>query len=575
MPKRILFAAGCEPTAVYRIMLEARALASRYSVDLQGLRIGDAPPPPLDEANLSIGRAPLAPLRRAMPAAIYHYTRYCVRKRKIANLFWLLVALLFGPLLALPILLVLSPVIAFVVAKTLPRAAKRLLRATKGLVRRAILSLRRAIYAWVGIAINQIAKHFIAHETLKFSGAAENGNGETTAIGASVEAVIAKAAQARETIESIPESMPFAFPAPVRATELTAEELIPLEKRLAQFAFEFHRATDDSLSRTGGAFQTFALLRMFLNRSLSHFNYWCKSDSHPDAVHVKDLDTLLFGYLVSTLTGAKLVYNFYEYFPVMSVKMPLWGSTLAVLYEHFLIKRATQIIAVNDSMGHFVRKTHRLDLPIHSIPNVDPTPQLDSGPDSHVRSPVRFIYQGLMAPQRGLEELIIAFQEVDESKAVLYVRGPENKYANYCKLLAKVCGCYDRSVVFTDPIIGRETFADSLDALQHFDVGFCAYHSHNRNYLMSCPRKLSHYTHAGLMILSSEIPFAMDLLQESNCGMTFDIYDKESIQSAVGRCIDDPDWVEQCKKNALVYAKEHYNWDHYQQKLLAIYDETL
>ena len=329
----------------------------------------------------------------------------------------------------------------------------------------------------------------------------------------------------------------------------------------------------------------FCRLRNFIQtnflRASSLYMAWRETPVAPAAVHVKDFEALPFGVALKWLTGAKLVYNCYENYASQIEGITRTGAWLLRAIERPFIRHADEVITVTPYMAGFIRDQHDLAR-VHWIPNVDPLPR-DVPADFLVRNPdsqisrlagdrLRFIYQGGIAPARGVELLIRAWRHVDAEGAALFIRAPENQFLSSCQDMADVLGLTGRSIYFLPPIRERkETLETSMGVLRDIDVGCITYLRTVKNNVYACPRKLSHYLHAGKMILANDLNFVRHIIDEADCGLLYDARREETIAAAVNRCIADPGIVRKKSENARRYAASTYNWESFEKVLWGVY----
>ena len=75
---------------------------------------------------------------------------------------------------------------------------------------------------------------------------------------------------------------------------------------------------------------------------------------------------------------------------------------------------------------------------------------------------------------------------------------------------------------------------------------------------------------AGLPVAASNFPELNRVIEETDCGCSFDPADPDSISDTINSMIDDPVRMERMRENA-VRCAGNYSWEIESKKLLAIY----
>jgi glycosyltransferase involved in cell wall biosynthesis len=291
----------------------------------------------------------------------------------------------------------------------------------------------------------------------------------------------------------------------------------------------------------------------------------------PDIVHCNDLDTLLVGVLAKLRYGCRLVYDAHEFYPVSDPHGKWLDIIFFSLVERLLIRHADAVVSVNPLLGEAMRAAYRLDR-VHSVPNAEPwvegrPPRPGSEMAKLARGRVKFLFQGRFTPGRGIDELIEGWAQIDASRAVLFLRGPDNMWRQAAIELAARLGLLDRSIYFLDAV-GED---DLVPAASEADVGIIPYKPLILNDRLSCPNKLSQYLHAGLLVLANDLPYVQSVLSEAGAGVFYKSDDLRTLADAVRRILDDPALLRQGRQNALRFARECFNWQIQSETLYTLY----
>ena len=169
--------------------------------------------------------------------------------------------------------------------------------------------------------------------------------------------------------------------------------------------------------------------------------------------------------------------------------------------------------------------------------------------------------------------MIVAWKGVDPSRAALFLRGPDNPSKRALREVASEAGLLNERVYFLDAVDVEDLVAASGEA----DVGVIPYKAALPAYKFACPNKLSQYLHAGVAVLSNNIPYVRSVIEAGDCGAVYDVEDAESIVRVVEEIAGCGHRLEQLKHNAKDYGRRVFNWQvqsHPLNRILANLAET-
>lgn len=292
----------------------------------------------------------------------------------------------------------------------------------------------------------------------------------------------------------------------------------------------------------------------------------------PDIIHCNDILSLMVGLIAKRNYKCKVIYDAHEYWPYSDPKAGPTQRFMFKLYESFLIRKADHVITVNPAIANLIAKAYKLNK-VFSVPNATPwlETQKQAAPGELTKlanGRVKFIFQGGFARCRGIEELLTAWIEVDPTKAALFFRGPPGPNREEYVQLAQELGILDRSAYFLSSV----SEDNLIEAASEADVGLIPYMPSLINHIYSCPNKLSQYLHAGLMVISNNLVYVKQILEESKTGITYDSH--KTLLNTIRIAIDDVKLRDTCKSNALNYSKNHFNWQKVYPTLEDLYDSN-
>jgi glycosyltransferase involved in cell wall biosynthesis len=315
-----------------------------------------------------------------------------------------------------------------------------------------------------------------------------------------------------------------------------------------------------------------SMRRVFAPAAHVFWNHICNMQPKPDVVHCNDLETLLVGVLARKKFGCRLIYDAHEFWPFADSLCTWVDKWFFLLLEGILIKKVDAVVSVSPMLSDAIRRTYGLKH-VHTVPNVEPwvahrAPLAKPSPMACLaEGRVKFLFQGRFTIARGIEEIIRAWNHVDGKEAALFLRGPDNTWKTRAMELATRLGLLNNSVYFLDAVSEDELVSAAAEA----DVGIVPYLPIAINERLACPNKLSQYLHAGLMIITNDLPYVKSVVQEANAGLCYNSSDISTLAQAVMQVINDPGLLHACKQNALRFARDNFNWQNRGDLFLNLY----
>ncbi len=293
-----------------------------------------------------------------------------------------------------------------------------------------------------------------------------------------------------------------------------------------------------------------------------------------DVYHANDLDTLDICGSVAAQNGAKLVYDSHELWLESSRYLiathPLNKVRLKRI-ERKYISRADAVIAVTPMRGRRMQEMYPSMKNLQIVENA-PEKLLKLPEKGRLRSLINAepddiiaLYQGVLCPERGLEELLAA-AELSENPRLKFVFIGMDTWNGTLQRTAADRGLNNR-VFFLPPVSSEELPEITVDA----DMGFILFRNTCLNHYYSLPNKLYEYMMAGVPIVSSDFPELKRVLGEAGSGITVDPDSPEEIAEAVERLAANPDMRNRMKGNGRKAALDRYNWEPQSEILRDLY----
>ncbi|MDD4170407.1 MAG: glycosyltransferase, partial [Desulfotomaculaceae bacterium] len=292
-----------------------------------------------------------------------------------------------------------------------------------------------------------------------------------------------------------------------------------------------------------------------------------------DICHAHDLNALVPAYIAARLLKAYLIYDSHELATQRNIpRRRLWGEmTLWRCLEKFLIRKAHLVITVSPEIAAELARLYGIDPPqvIMNCPPYEEVPRNNILRDHFGidRADIIVIYQGVFAPNRGLEVLIESLLHLaDKYKLVLL--GPHNTYKESLKGLADKLNVLQR-VYWHEGV----PVDDVVKYVASADIGTFLSNPAIKSHRLGLPNKLFECMVAGTPIVVGTI--CRELVMELEVGVACDQSDSLSLAAAINKLYSDRELYDRAQINAKKWARQEYNWQVQGEKLVALYGNML
>lgn len=290
----------------------------------------------------------------------------------------------------------------------------------------------------------------------------------------------------------------------------------------------------------------------------------------PDIVHAHDPDGLMAAIAVKNACGARVIFDAHEYGPDAYLLKPS-PRLIFRMIERSVVPHVDAAFGVSTPLirkwkNRFPKVSFAL------LPNASPLSELIVEPlpaPSEVKGRehrLKVLFQGGFAPERGVDRVISEWAQVEG--ADLYLRGPDGERRERLVEFARGAGLLNKSIFFLPSLSEDQLIAGAAFA----DIGLIPYASTIENHVIACPNKLGQFMMAGLMILSSPLPFVSEILTEGECGVVYDDQVNGALARLVNRLALDHDFVNRASRNAKRYSRETYHYEAYASTVIGAYN---
>jgi glycosyltransferase involved in cell wall biosynthesis len=275
------------------------------------------------------------------------------------------------------------------------------------------------------------------------------------------------------------------------------------------------------------------------------------------AVIATDLPTLPTALVLKGLFNIPIIYDAHEYWPEADVDSYAYETQFWQNMENRLIHHVDYCQTVSTGLARLMSEQYKKNFAV--VPNCVPLKSIDLfKEEARKTSPTqcRFIYQGIFAPERGLDLLIQAWSNTNE-QAILLLRGPDSSYKDLLITQAQKTGLLNQRIYFLPAV--RED--ELIQSLHEGDVGLIPYTPFGQNYTHCCPNKLSQYMAARLPILANNTQFITSILKQADAGVSVDFSNLACLIEAIAEFIADPAKRIAMGENGYTFATQNFHWE--------------
>lgn len=335
---------------------------------------------------------------------------------------------------------------------------------------------------------------------------------------------------------------------------LVLQELIFIHETLQLDKGEFCEVYKIPLqSRRIDDFKT--LLQYFLDTALTHIDAGVRTNGTQLIVAV-NLPSLLSAIVLKAILGVSVIYEALEYWPEIDPAQDAFEENFLKEFERRLVCLVEHRGTVSPQLAKIMSCKFGVDF--YFVPNCIPLNLKHNEIKRTVinEKSVRFLFQGVFSPFRGIE-LLIKIWSKTSSNSILLLRGPDSVHKSQMIKMADSTGLLGKRIFFPSAV---ETNDLAISAKRDGDVGLIPYEPIGINYSNCSPNKLSQYLSVGLPILANRTNFVDEVISSSQCGLAVDFNDEKSLLDAIEKMVDSTFRL-RCSQNSLSHFKEKFNWE--------------
>ena len=243
-------------------------------------------------------------------------------------------------------------------------------------------------------------------------------------------------------------------------------------------------------------------------------------------VNVHALGLLPMGVLLKRVLGAKLIYDTHELETEKNGDKG-FGKVLSKLVECIFIKSCDLVIVVSDSIADWYSAEYKIDRPVvvMNAPRYRSplkTNRLRAGLNISDDRKI-FLYQGGLAPGRGIETIIEAFKRLNNKSVIVFMG-----YGELAPLVHEASSRYD-NIYFHEAVPPDEVLEYTASA----DYGLSLMENSCLSYYYCMPNKLFEYIMACLPVIVSNMREMAAFVIENNVGVVAEDESREALIRAI------------------------------------------
>jgi glycosyltransferase involved in cell wall biosynthesis len=292
-----------------------------------------------------------------------------------------------------------------------------------------------------------------------------------------------------------------------------------------------------------------------------------------DVYQANDVDTLLVAWLASRLRRARLVYDSHELWlgsPKYLREMSALGRLRDRLTERALVYAADAVIHVTPGRAEVMQEMYPRIRKMHIVENCpEVTEKLTSDrlreTSGAPAGAALVLYQGILANERGLENLLEAARELRGENLRIVLVGHDCTGGR----LPAMATATDLAGIVTllPPVKSEELPLLTAGA----DMGLILFQNTCLNHYYSLPNKLYEYMMAGIPVIASDLPEIARVVRDNGCGILVDPEDPASIALGIRDLLSRPAERLSMGQRAREAAISRHCWPVQARELISLY----
>ena len=284
-----------------------------------------------------------------------------------------------------------------------------------------------------------------------------------------------------------------------------------------------------------------------------------------DVVHAHDFDTLPLGFLISKLTGAKLVYDSHESYIDMLLNIPSLLKKMIISAENYLMKQTDLVITVGEILKSYLVQRGAAKACV--VGNWQDPEKFIFSPDEKKALRDRFgisreqlviVFIAHLGVERQLPQLIEAVKKRTGVYLILGGYGP-------CETMARDAAGQYENITYLGYVNPSEIPLYTAAS----DIVFYGFDQDVTNARFSAPNKLFEGLAAGKVILTCDFGEIGKIVKQYKCGIILNEYSEQEIIRVLDELQNNS--FEGFSRNAEKAGAHTFNWKTAEAELASQY----
>lgn len=251
--------------------------------------------------------------------------------------------------------------------------------------------------------------------------------------------------------------------------------------------------------------------------------------SRPDLVIAVDWKTLPIALAARDRLGCRVIYDSHELasseFEDSSMAWRLLGRRHVQEIERCAIARVDGVVTVSDGLADQLQALYRLPhrpVVVRNIPDTQPAAFRPTG------DRISVLYQGLIAPHRGLEATIASVRDWQTDRSLLIRGFGQPAYMAQLRALVAAQGVEER--IAFEPAVPPDAIVRTA---RSSDIGIFALPGQSAQRRFALPNKMFEYMASGLALVVSDLPEMRRMVTAQACGTVIPEVSRSAIAAAI------------------------------------------
>ena len=287
--------------------------------------------------------------------------------------------------------------------------------------------------------------------------------------------------------------------------------------------------------------------------------------------HVHNIHPGIAALVAARIRRARVVYDGHELYGEPHDRSASARLSAAATYalERLMVRRAAAVITTNRSRADVFATRHGRDdvVVLANVPNLQRSVvPLDPG---FPRDVSVLLYQGgIYAESRAFRQSLEALTQLPSDVHLVILGFGRERDIGLVHDWSDMFGVSSRV-----HLLPPRPFDELVRTAAAATIGLVPIRPIRLNHTLGDTNKLHEYLMAGLPVVASDLPEIRRVAQQGDppVGEVFDPDDSASIAAAVKRILSDPEQLARRRSEAFRLARELYNWEAEQKKLLELF----